>query len=53
MERARKILDDAPYRVVDSGIENLVRELECLTALEYAGLDYPKAMRGCGSQLPA
>lgn len=41
----RAILDDAGYRVIDSGIENLVRELECLTALEYAGLDYPKAMR--------
>ena len=41
----RAHLDDAGYRVVDSGIENLVRELECPTALEYAGLDYPKAMR--------
>ena len=41
----RAILDDAGYRVIDSGIENLLRELECLTALEYAGLDYPKAMR--------
>jgi hypothetical protein len=41
----RAILDDAGYRVIDSGIENLVRELACLTALEYAGLDYPKAMR--------
>ena len=41
----RAILDDAGYRVIDSGIENLVRELACLSALEYAGLDYPKAMR--------
>ena len=41
----RAILDDPGYRVIDSGIENLIRELTCLSALEYAGLDYPKAMR--------
>ncbi|MBN8791489.1 MAG: hypothetical protein J0I01_04590 [Stenotrophomonas nitritireducens] len=41
----RAILDDAGYRVIGSGIENVVRELACLSALEYAGLDFPKAMR--------
>lgn len=41
----RAILDDAGYRVIGSGIENVIRELSCLSALEYAGLDYPRAMR--------
>lgn len=41
----RAILVDAGYRVIGLGIENIVRETECLTALEYAGLDFPKAMR--------
>ena len=41
----RAILTDAGYRVIDLGIENVVREMECLTALEYAGLDFPKAMK--------
>ncbi|MEE7546891.1 hypothetical protein HF319_07505 [Xanthomonas sp. Kuri4-1] len=42
----RAVLDDAGYRVIGCGIENVLRELSCLSALEYAGLDYPKAMRG-------
>jgi len=41
----RAILVDAGYRVIGLGIENVIRETECLTALEYAGLDFPKAMR--------
>ena len=41
----RAILVDAGYRVIGLGIENVVRETECLTALEYAGLDFPKTMR--------
>lgn len=41
----RAILADAGYRVIGLGIENVVRETECLTVLEYAGLDFPKVMR--------
>jgi hypothetical protein len=41
----RAILVDAGYRVVGLGVENVVREVECLTALEYAGLNMPRAMR--------
>lgn len=41
----RAILVDAGYRVISLGIENVIREIECLTALEYAGLDFPKAVR--------
>lgn len=41
----RAILIDAGYRVIGLGIENVVREVECLEALEYAGLDFPKVMR--------
>lgn len=41
----RAILVDAGYRVISLGIESVVREIECLTALEYAGLDFPKAIR--------
>ena len=41
----RALLSDAGYRVICLGVENVVREIECLTALEYAGLDFPKAVR--------
>lgn len=41
----RAILVDAGYRVIGLGIENVIREAECLTALEYAGLDFPRAMK--------
>lgn len=41
----RAILADAGYRVIGLGIENVIREVECLPALEYAGLDFPKAIR--------
>lgn len=41
----RALLADAGYRVIGLGVETVVREVECLTALEYAGLDLPKAVR--------
>lgn len=41
----KSILVDAGYRVLDFGIESQIRELECLTALEYLGLDFPTALR--------
>jgi len=41
----RAVLHDAGYRLIDCGIENVVREVTCLDALEYSGLDFPKAMR--------
>lgn len=41
----RSILVDAEYRVIDFGLESQIRELECLTALEYFGLDFPVALR--------
>ncbi len=44
----RAILEDAHYRVIDSGIEKVLRELSCLSSLEYAALGYPDAM----SRLP-
>lgn len=44
----KAILEDAQYRVIDSGIEKVVRELACLSPMQYAGLAYPDAMR----QLP-
>jgi hypothetical protein len=40
----KAILEDAGYRVIDSGIEKVIRELSCLSALEYANLAYPDAM---------
>ena len=40
----RAILEDAGYRVIDSGIEKVVRELACLSGLDYANLGYPDAM---------
>jgi DNA-binding Lrp family transcriptional regulator len=44
----KAILEDAHYRVIDSGIEKVLRELSCLPNLEYAQLAYPEAM----SRLP-
>ncbi|QYE37031.1 hypothetical protein KZX46_20970 (plasmid) [Polymorphobacter sp. PAMC 29334] len=41
----RALLEDAGYRVIDLGIEKVVRELTCLTAAEYSDLGYPSAMR--------
>jgi hypothetical protein len=40
----RAVLEDAGYRVIDSGIERVLRELSCLSATEYRGLGYPDAM---------
>ena len=40
----RAILEDAGYRVIDSGIEKVLRELSCLSSLEYNALGYPDAM---------
>lgn len=40
----RAILEDAQYRVIDSGIEKVLRELSCLSSAEYAALGYPDAM---------
>jgi hypothetical protein len=41
----RALLEDAGYRVIDCGIETVIRELVCLTADEYLELEYPDAMR--------
>ena len=40
----RAILEDAQYRVIDSGIEKVLRELSCLSSVEYEALGYPDAM---------
>lgn len=40
----RAILEDAGYRVIDSGIEKVLRELSCLSSVEYLSLGYPDAM---------
>lgn len=40
----RAILEDAHYRVIDSGIEKVLRELSCMTSMEYGALGYPDAM---------
>jgi hypothetical protein len=44
----RAILEDAQYRVIDSGIEKVLRELACMSAEDYCRLGYPDAM----SRLP-
>ncbi|WP_254170748.1 hypothetical protein [Ralstonia sp. B265] len=44
----KAILEDAGYRVIDSGIEKVIRELSCMSSFEYAKLAYPDAM----SRLP-
>lgn len=38
----RAILEDAQYRVIDSGIEKVLRELSCLTSAEYGGSWLPR-----------
>lgn len=40
----RAMLEDAGYRVIDSGIEKVLRELSCLTTVEYKALGFPSAM---------
>lgn len=40
----RAVLEDAGYRVIDSGIERVLREISCLSAMEYQRLSYPDAM---------
>ncbi|CAJ0736137.1 hypothetical protein [Ralstonia mannitolilytica] len=40
----KAILEDAGYRVIDSGIEKVIRELSCMSSFEYAKLAYPDAM---------
>lgn len=42
----RALLEDAQYRVIDSGIEKVLRELSCLSSIEYRSLGYPDVM-GC------
>jgi hypothetical protein len=44
----RAILEDANYRVIDSGVEKVLREISILTPQEYKNHDYPEAIR----QLP-
>jgi hypothetical protein len=41
----RAILDDAGYRAVGIGIEQVLREVRCLSATEYARLAMPGALR--------
>lgn len=38
----RAILEDAGYRVIDSGIEKVLRELSCMSSLEYTQLHFPQ-----------
>lgn len=40
----RAILEDAGYRVIDTGIEKVIRELCCLSRTEYTDLAYPQTM---------
>ncbi|GKT21917.1 hypothetical protein [Acidovorax sp. SUPP3334] len=40
----KAILEDAQYRVIDCGIEKVLRELSCLNSIEYGKLGYPDAM---------
>ncbi|WP_104565282.1 hypothetical protein [Ralstonia mannitolilytica] len=40
----KAILEDAGYRVIDSGIEKIIRELSCMSSFEYAKL--PNATDG-------
>lgn len=40
----KALLEDAQYRVIDSGIEKIIREIACLTAYEYALLHMPDAL---------
>ena len=38
----RVILEDAGYRVIDSCIEKVLRELSCMSNLEYTQLCFPQ-----------
>lgn len=40
----RAVLEDAGYRVIDSGIEKVLRELSVLSPIEYKALGYPDTM---------
>jgi hypothetical protein len=41
----RALLVDAGYRVIDIGIERVVRELECMSERDYLSLGLPKSLR--------
>lgn len=41
----RAVLTDAGYRVVSSGVESLVREVECLSSREYNALGFSNGLR--------
>lgn len=41
----RSLLKDAGYRVIDLGIENTIRETECLSKTEYFNLNITKGLR--------
>jgi hypothetical protein len=41
----RALLIDAGYRVVDFGIESVLREVQCLGMVEYLGLELPDVLR--------
>lgn len=41
----KAILEDAGYRVIDSGIEKVLREVSCMNASEYQKLAYPEVMQ--------
>ncbi len=41
----RAILDDAGYRVIDIGVEKVLREVACLTSDEYTRLNLPGALK--------
>ena len=40
----KALLEDAGYRVIDSGIEKVIRELSCMNAPDYLRLGYPDAL---------
>ena len=41
----RAILEDAGYRVIDSGIEKVLREISCMPKETYIKLGFPEAIR--------
>lgn len=42
---ARAIFEDAGYRVIESGVEKVFRELACMAPEEYVRLSMPETMR--------
>lgn len=40
----KAVFEDVGYRVIDSGIEKILRELSCLSGIEYSALGYPDVM---------